>query len=110
MNKKEKELFDSAQPYIAGMPFTKFYIFSLDKEYNGTWGKNGFNSFGIVVEGINGNMYKVDYDVDIVELYCGAALAMEIASADNMIMYYSYHDTKFAINTIASRIYIDIVD
>lgn len=113
MTEFEKELFENLKPYEDGTPFHKFYIFSLDKSYNGFWGKNGYNSFGVIVEDDNGNRWKVNNsDIDVVDLdFKGNQVAMEIPEETNMIKYWTYANKQFVItDTKNSSITIKLLD
>lgn len=113
MTEFEKELFENLQPYEAGTPFHKFYIFSLDKLYNGFFGENGYNSFGIIVEDDNGNRWKVNNsDIDVINLdFKGNAISMEIPADTNMIKYWTFANKQFVItNTSISSITIKLLD
>lgn len=72
MNKKQKELIEFALPYEFGKPLKSIYIIPTGRQYNGFWGKNGYNDIKVVGLGWEDNNYYIinpNTDCDVISFF-----------------------------------------
>ena len=100
MTSKQKKLIESAKPYQSGIALRSIYIINSGKDYNGTWGKNGYRQ--IIVLGRDGNneLYNIkgdQYDILTIENEYDYRLKFDIESENDCLRMWVLPPYKIAV-------------
>ena len=87
MTKELKKIIDESVRYN-GEPLNCFYIVSTNKQYNGVWGKNGYN--GMIIIGYSNETDKyynfgLDYERDVFHCFKQLSFSIDIPQELNCI-------------------------
>ncbi|MBO4542343.1 MAG: hypothetical protein J5725_04090 [Bacteroidales bacterium] len=108
MKKALKELLEKAEPRVAGR-YDAFLIIDDHKQYNGFWGKNGFNSMTILgYDKTTQQHYLISTKMsDVLTTFDKMSWNIDIPSNYGCIRIWFDHPVYITLDTAISSIRVD---